>query len=86
VRRDNDVRELPAHHFIPAVAERPLRRRIELQDVALIVHVHDAVQGRLEDGRLSGEVQGKALGLLERFDVHLHAIHTYRQRNVWTLN
>src|ERR687895_1690135 len=68
-RWDDESRHLLAEDILPAIAERRLGRRIELDDPALAIDRDDAVEGRLKDGalsRLGGGELGAALGIRER--------------------
>ena len=48
-RRDDQRRQLAADHLRGRVAERPLGRLVDLDDVAAVIHRHDAVEGGVED-------------------------------------
>jgi hypothetical protein len=64
-RRDDRLGQFPAQDLGPAVAERPLGGRVELDDPPPVVDGDDAVQGGLEDGRLARfALAHRLLGLL----------------------
>ena len=46
--RDDERGHFPAHHVDRAIAEGALGRRVEIDDTALVVHGHDAVEGGIE--------------------------------------
>ena len=49
IRRDDQIGQWPAEHVALAIAERPLRSRIELDDATVTVHGNDAVERRFHD-------------------------------------
>ena len=52
-RRHDQRRQLAADHLRRRVPERPLRRLVDLDDVAAVVHRHDAVERGVEDRALA---------------------------------
>ena len=51
---DDELGHLTAHGVLTGVAEHALRRRVELDHPALVVHADDGIQGGVQDGGLAG--------------------------------
>ncbi len=60
-RRHDGVGDLAPEHLGAAVAEEPARRRVELDDAALVVGGQDAVERRVEDQRLADLARAQLL-------------------------
>ena len=52
--RNDALGHLATQHFLPAVAERALGRRVEFDDPTLVVDADDAIERRLEHRGLAG--------------------------------
>ena len=82
-RRHDQRRQLAADHLRRGVPERPLRRLVDLDDVAAVVHRHDAVERGVEDRALARVALQdgllRAAALDELADLGAEAAHRLEQ-------